>query len=420
MPTSACLFSGKCCKKKEVIKVNEKQRIDDTTHTIPMLHEVEVAQSKYGKITKTGTTIVHILSEHNVPSIANYITKIILTYLYPRLSTAHFSSHFRYGEKIRIDHLLLSTNHRFLFVGGYTKKTNDCYVQIWDLEINECVRRVTFLGSRTFEVHLSLLMDDNRLIIQYDTYKHRVVESTWNADTDRYEMEEWDNSTEITRSPDSQDEEYSNDANTITVCDNKSADEQQQQQYGQFQDSSNITGWVKMTPDQQWLLACGAYLGVWNVTTGDRQSIIPAVHSIFSENHCIIISTDWVAIGWAPALVIYSLPSLVPVGRLNSNDSSITSCTHVQIPMTFTHSFAVCTFDGDVDLWSCAADFTNAVRMHKILNASSYYVTTCCFITAGTKLLTAGEDTRLTHFSSSMIKIWDVQTGLLIENQKDE
>jgi len=259
-------------------------------------------------------------------------------------------------------------------------------------------------------------------VIQYDKYKHRVVEPTWNSDIQRYIVEEWkENSTEMIRSTcftDSQYVKYSIAENMITA-----GDKYTNEQYRRFEDSSNFTGLLKMTPDQQWLIAIDhgylSKLAVWNFTTGQLQSSISTPNSIWFESNCVIISTDWVAVGWSSVLVIYRLPLLVTLCRMHS-DSVITACAHVQNPTTFTHTFAVCKVNGDVNLWSCPADFTNAVGIHKLINVSTYYVTTCCFIMTGDKLLTAGQDTRLTNFSTSIIKMWDVQTGRLIENEKDE
>ena len=148
---------------------------------------------------KPGTAIVLPVMKQKVPSIAEYITAIILRYLYPRLSTSHFLTHFQNEETNKIDHILLSQNQRFLFIAGQEDfgLSYECCLKVWDLEKNKCVRKYKYKpagrGSpiEPFSMRLSLSNDDSVLVAQCDTYTQRVFEPMWNSDTHRYGVAEF-------------------------------------------------------------------------------------------------------------------------------------------------------------------------------------------------------------------------------------
>jgi len=179
---------------------------------------------------------------------------------------------------------------------------------------------------------------------------------------------------------------------------------------------------LKVTEDQQWLIACTdgmpSTIKVWNFITRKLQEARDVYEHVWSEMNCVISDKNWVAVGYTHMLEIYSVPQLVSMCTIHCGDMTITSCAHVENPTTDAHIFALAGYAGEIELWLCAHDFTSTERMHRIINASTSYVNTCCFIMNGEKLLSAGEDTKLRVRST--LKVWDVKTGALIENDKDE
>jgi len=389
-------------------------------------------QTKYEKYTKPLTAIVLPVIKRKVPSIAERITAIILRYLYPRLSTSHFLTHFQDED---IDHLLPSPNTWFLFIGGCQKApkadtlSNCVYtLKVWDLEKNECVRKFTFFTGnvrdplfRSFPTYLSLSTHSKGemlLLLQYDEYKPNVFESRWNADADRYveanfeELVNWDKSNKPWNTLLSRSIRGSKDIPAF-------------EKY-----SGMHTKFLTVTQDQQWLISyingMPSKIHVWNFTTGHLQQTRDVDDSILSEleEHSITVGTNWIAFGWfvTSMFEIYSVPQLVSLCKIHCcDDMLVTSCAHVQDPITHTYMFALGGYNGNIELWACVSDFTRAERTHIIIQASTRSVNTCCFIMNGNQLLSAGEDTNLMSGShTAIIKIWDVTTGALIENDKDE